>query len=226
MTVKRRYFMPLYKNLPRTHKKKPDEFVSLVDHAVQLFSKYKTIFYFIFLGLIFGGVAFVFWNEYRQNQMVMLEGKLYQSSLKNDNDEMVKIINEYSGAEAAHLAAFKLAQSLCERGDFKGARDLLLKQQGQLSSALDPLITLALARVYWQMGENDEALKILNDKQLGEKSPYENEALFVKAQILEKTGKIDEARSLFQRLAITEGIDPSIKKIAQFKSAVSAQANP
>ena len=211
--------MPIYKNLPKTKKKKTDEFFSLIDHGVHFFNKYKVLFISLIVAMTLGGILAIFWQQNHQKQLVVLETKLYKALEAKDNAAIEKTIEEYRNYPSARLAIFTIIQSLVDKGEGAAALALLEKHEAKVPSGLKPLVLLDKARLYWQLGKNDEALQILDDKDLGDESPYVNEALFIKAQILEKTGKIEEAKSLFERLAATDGIDQSVKKIAQLKSA-------
>jgi predicted negative regulator of RcsB-dependent stress response len=106
-----------------------------------------------------------------------------------------KLQQDYAGTPYAAAAALRLAQQAVQAGQLDEAAARLAWVAGHADDeALQKLAKLRQARVLWQQGKNDEALKLLE----GDPGDYASLYQELKGDIAAAQGDRDAARSAYQ----------------------------
>ncbi|GAC1622776.1 MAG: YfgM family protein [Nevskia sp.] len=124
-------------------------------------------------GLALGLVAIFGWEAYGRSrdahraEAAQLFDEINKAATANQYDEAVKmtdrLVKDFDNTPYAAAAALKLAQLAVEAGKLDEAQARLQWASGHGSDpALKPLIDLRLARVLWQQGKPEDALKKLD----------------------------------------------------------------
>ncbi|MCB1215195.1 MAG: hypothetical protein KDK66_06945, partial [Deltaproteobacteria bacterium] len=123
------------RNRPK-HKKRPDEFISLMDRLVRYFLENRNFFigllvlFFVFLG------AYAFY-QYRQASLVQEWSERLESALDKSGDEALKtweeLLAESPPSQLASLIAFKEASLYAQKSQWKEASEAFMKAASETS---------------------------------------------------------------------------------------------
>ncbi len=204
--------MPLYKQLPKTRKKKPDDFISFVDHALHFLVQNKNIFLLGVLLLLVLGLGVLLLRKHQAAQAVIFNQKVEEAQKSSDKDKALDALAKTGGPYAwmPHLLLFKdhLSSQKWEEGLTQ-----LGAMKGQSPEIFSPFITWNQAQLLLQQGKKEEALNVLQLS--GKGGFFENYLLLLQGQILADLGKKDEAKPILQKLAEIAGEDDIwLKKMA------------
>lgn len=192
---------------PNNPKKTPDEFVSFMDHVSRYVLRYQTpiIAFIVVVALAVVGTL-VFKNR-KEALIKELNQKVYQAEKSEDpvkSLEALKTDHEKDhGGYAINLALFRKHR---EAKDLDKARQELLIAQEGAPDFIKPLLEYSYAQILWQQGKAEEALKALGDGQ--NSGVVGNNDKYLKAVILQSTGKVDEAKKIFQEVIQDKERDP------------------
>src|SRR3990167_9012736 len=198
--------MAQYKRLPRKNvKTKRDEFVSFIDHALHYFEKYR--------GAIIGGVLVVLltlaslWGvkQYQQSSLQDFSEKFYH--LKNNKEprgNFEEILKEYSLKSEQNQLHIALLQDKISAAKWDEAFNEIDAALGSVSSDFKGLLLLSKISILWQKNQLDEALATIDKEKLTEDALVKFEAQWIKGQLLEATGKKEEAIAVYEQLVTAD----------------------
>lgn len=212
--------MALYKNLPRSGKKrKPDEFVSLIDHSLRYVSKNRRPFWLLLLLLAAGGLSVLLMNQKKENDLEKIGGLFFKASAEADPLPTYQlIVKKYPSYPIAQIAHMMAASVLSHRGKDDEAEATLQEAVHQLPAVFSSIALWEEAQLLWQEGKNDKALEILSRSgALGEGSFLGTYFRYLRGEILEASGKTDEAKALYEKLSgpNDEEVDITVQKMAR-----------
>ena len=198
--------MAQYKRLPRKNvKTKQDEFVSFIDHALHYFEQYR--------GAILGGVLIVFlalaslWGvkQYQQSNLQDFSEKFYH--LKNNKESQGnfgELLKEYSLKSEQNQLHIALLQDKISAAKWDEAFNEIDAALGSVSSDFKGLLLLSKISILWQKNQLDEALATIDKEKLTEDALVKFEAQWIKGQLLEATGKKEEAIAVYEQLVTAD----------------------
>ncbi len=199
--------------LPRSRKKKTDEFVSLVDHAVRIVLAHKIVAVMIAFFVLAGSLFFFYSGKKKESALLGLNEKIYLTS-QSDNPE--KSLKEMEGQDASGwLAGWFLFQEYLAEGKTTEAFAQLELLGKKIPSFLKPLYVWNRASLLWEQGKGGEALAYL-EQRADPSSLFNDHLLFLKGEILADLGKKEEAQIIFKDLAgdSSDERDPAVRKRA------------
>lgn len=213
--------MSTYKRFPRTHKKKPDEFVSLVDRLVRWIVPYsRVVLVLVAVGLVSCIVYFVFSNQ-KQEGVDRFNLQYFEALQGQDVvAKLEKVVEDNAGTNTIFLAHLSLLQEQLKTGDFAHALKSLAAARESSPLLFHAMLSLTEAQILWQMAKPDQALAILESLVLGQKEATGLPDLiglypqFLKAQVLLANGQIVPAQKLYEQIAAATE-DPFLQQKAR-----------
>lgn len=144
----------------------------------------------------------------------------YVSDAQQKLEEIEKGIA--TAAEEGPVQKFYRAESLLNEGNFDGAIEVYsqLLKEAEEGSSLYRDAMFYLGKTYFQKGELDESIKVLQeylDKYGDSKDKNYRGALLTLAQAYEKKGEIPKARDTYMKIASTGGADDPLVQRARQK---------
>lgn len=207
--------MPAYRPTPtKTEEKKPDEFISAIDHLVRWMSAHRLPIVALLATGVIGAAVFLGIKYYQEKRLSQFSRRYYALSQTDfPQAELEQLVADYRGQKVAGLAQTKLIWKAIQAGEWTQAIELITKHLPDLPPFIQPFWKFNLAKIYWITNQTDRAMETLDE--LDEESYLGEQISWVRAQILESQGKIEEALVLYQEIG--QGGDDSIKKLAQLK---------
>ncbi len=204
--------MPLYKNLPHSNKKKPDEFVSLVDHSIRYFSSNKRPILVVLGLVIVAGLLVLFMNQKKSSDLNKISELFFQAEGKADpKPTYQEIVKKYSSYPVAEMAQVLLASEEVRQDKIDEAQSALKTSVDKLPSVFGSVALWGEAQLLWQQGKNDEVLALLSSSgPRGEEGLLGNYFRYLRGEILEAAGKTAEAKALYEKLSESGGEDSDV----------------
>lgn len=180
------------------HQIKENEILVLLTKAYDLILKYKKeLLYFLF---VLVGIALLFWGFISYKSLRERHaGMILSQALSEDdiNYDKLKIISKkYKGTLSGKEASF-----LLELKEGKDPKELIKKLDNLIKIEKDPIIKgiFIINKIEIYLNEKNYKLAL---KTLQKEKDVINEDfyLFLNAKIMEKEGKIDQAKAQYQRL--------------------------
>lgn len=210
--------MPRYTKLPKTRKKKPDEFISTIDHLVRWGSDNSKKILFLVLVIVLMSIGYLVIKQKQRKDLMAFNEELFQalSDKVPDADKegvLQGIVKKYGRYDVSVAARIPLSQLYLDKKEFSQA----LNQMNQASRvswvALASLVEISEVEVLRGEGKFDEALEVIEKYASGD-HPY---LKYIKAQILEEKGMKHKALALYQELSENSENNSFFKKRAQEK---------
>jgi predicted negative regulator of RcsB-dependent stress response len=134
----------------------------------------------------------IYYNEYQQSQLS--DQERYEKALS--------LFTESYETKKSPRALLYIASCYYELGRYDDALETLKDFTERYSNEhiMVPLAYLKIAQVYQQKGEPDEALKALDAFSHFKSNLYKDYALMESGRILEKEGKLEEAKNKFNEI--------------------------
>lgn len=205
--------MAVYQHLPRSKKKKPDEFVSLVDHAVRWVSGHKGICITLTLIFVLGFSSFFYFKQSDEAFLVGFNEQIRKISEQPDKISAYQLLANRS-KEMSWLAHLFILDGYLKNEKIDEALAEIEKAGEYLPSSFGPLLLWNKANILWQSGKMDDGLKLVDEVH----NPFFNDyLLFLKGNMLLDQGKINEARAQFESLLLNEEAEknPLLTKMVQ-----------
>lgn len=183
--------------------KKPDEFITFSSRLIKFLKDHQKEV-LIFTPIIIILVILLSYGKYyiKQNDLSAFANlsKILETEkdITKKKSELIKI-REKKFTEASKYAAFYLASIYLQENDKEKAKKELdyamtIKDQYFQASAINMMID-----VLKNEKKYDEAISLI-DKNLDFPSPFKEEFLFKKAQVLENMRKIEEAKKIYEQI--------------------------
>lgn len=224
--------MSTYKRFPRTHKKKPDEFVSLVDRLVRWVVPYRrVVLVLVGVGLVSCIVYFVHANQ-KQEGADQFNLQYFEALQGQDVvAKLAKVVEDNAGTSTIFLAHLSLLQEQLKTGDPARALTSVAAAKESSPPMFHAMLSLTEAQILWQMDKPDEALTILESLVLGQKTALALPDLiglypqFLKAQILLGKGQVALAQKFYEQIAEATA-DPFLQQKAREQLVIIKLAGP
>lgn len=211
--------MARYKSLPKTKKKKPDEFISTVDHIVRWISRHSKVILLVVVVLVAVGVGYLVIKQKQQRDLLTFNAELFNAQSKNSDqskkDEALKaLIKKYGRYDVSIAARLPFIRQQVEEGKIGDALNELSRASRSGSSLLSNLLKVSEIELLWQEGKLDEALEMIEKEVQGDPTARADYLDLIKAQILEQQGHKEEAMSLYVNLADESNEDEVVRIMA------------
>lgn len=224
--------MSTYKRFPRTHKKKPDEFVSLVDRLVRWIVPYRRVVLVLAgVGLVSCIVYFILSNQ-KQEGAERFNLQYFEALQGQDVvAKLAKVVEDNAGTSTIFLAHLALLQEQLKTGDLVRALKSVAAARESSPPMFHAMLSLTEAQILWQMDKPDEALTILDSLMLAQKPAGNSPDLvglypqFLKAQILLGKGQVALSQKFYEQIAeATE--EPFLQQKAREQLVIIKLAGP
>ncbi|QNF18059.1 tetratricopeptide repeat protein [Aeromonas jandaei] len=169
----------------------------------------------VIAGTVIGLVGLFGWRYYNQYQQQTMEASSHAYNqvitqlAKGDAagfEQAVQFVSANKGDSYGELAALQLAAAAVKAGKLDLAAEQLTQVATSGDESIRPIAALRLARVLNDQGKADDALA-----QLGKinSDAFKAQVAEVRGDILQKQGKIEEARDAYQAAADAGGLQGS-----------------
>jgi len=208
--------MSRYTNLPKSKKKKPDEFITTIDRITRFALSYKKPFIALLIIIIVVSVGY-FAIQQKQNRDFMKFNKDLNKALQDDNKEQAlkDVIASFGSKDVSVAARLPLIQIYLEKKDYAQAQAVASDASKHTVSYLASMLKLSDIELLWQEGKLDEALSEIEGLSQSDKGIVGDYFTLVQAQLLEAQGKKDEALKIYQTLTEEAVEDPYVQTKAK-----------
>ncbi len=204
---------------------KEDEVASFVDKTLKWGKENKGLVYGIVIAVIIAVAAYVAITSYTSNKVEKSElafskaskifyyqpGKNETPKYKSKKEQYIKAMEEFKKLETGNYTdsvklRAKFYEGLCQLNlnNTPEAEKILEKLYGNSPYPLKTTVGLTLANIKANTGEIDKAIKILDTlmQQNTYNNPVKDYEMFKKAKMLEKAGKLKQAKELLNQLIL------------------------
>lgn len=208
--------MSRYTNLPKTKKKKPDEFITTIDRITKFALSYKKPFIALLIIIIVVSVGY-FAIQQKQNRDLMVFNTALNKALQDDNKEQAlkDVIAGFGSKDVSVAARLPLIQIYLEKKDYALAQQEASQASQHTVPYFASMLKLSDVELLWQEGKLDEALSEIEGLSAADRGIVGDYFTLVKAQILEAQGKKGEALRIYQTLTIEAVEDPYVQTKAK-----------
>lgn len=200
--------MSKYTNLPKAKVKQKDELFSRMDFFVFQVAKYKNPLLALTGLIVVSLMIFGIYGAMAEKGKKKMAESAYLAKKQDDPIAALGKLLDKAGPQTWLLQLDVIEKKRAKNDDTHV--DALI-QLDDWPESLEPFAVYSRAQAYWQKGQDQEALKLI-DTYKGD-SFLENIKL-LKAEILSTTGKVKEAEEIFKSLTETSE-DMAIKKRAR-----------
>ena len=210
--------MAQYDRPPKTKPRKPDDFVSLMDHLVRYFLKHQNKFY-ILVALCLVGLAALGIYRYQTSKKLTAIADQYTSAEKAAGGEDLKqweqILKEKPPRSMAHVVAIQIASILGKQEKWTEAAQSFF----QSSQAPDPVLKLVGQLAYATALENakdcGKAMEVYKAIADSETNPFRYDGQLGMARCQLAAGQPGEAETiLYQLISNQSEASPAVKSAA------------
>ena len=119
--------MPIYKKLPRSKPKKPDEFISFFDHLYHEAYKRGPAVLAILAVLALVGIGILFWRGYHERKATQISESIFEVS-KKPKEEQEKTLQEIKKSNLYAPLGVWASLELANRAQGEGACETIVKE--------------------------------------------------------------------------------------------------
>lgn len=208
--------MARYKST-KTSKKKPDEFITLMDQIVRYILDRRGLFIglaVILLGLLGAYGFYQYWQGKQAEQWTArIEAALNQSG-KTALKTWEELLSENPPLSLTSLIVFKQGSLYAKEENWPKAAQAFKKGQADAPEYLVELMQYAELVALENAAKNEEALKLAQSMSENLEHPYREEALLTQFRIQIATGKAAEAKNGLLNLSQDPEVSPPVKQEA------------
>lgn len=213
--------MPVYKKLPRSKPKKPDEFVSFFD---RLYHKAyangpKVLAVIAIVALV--GLGTLFWHEYHSNQAQKMSNQLYQVSTQGTKEDQEKFFKEIKKANLYAPLGIWASLEIAHQAKRDANCDKVLEELDRYvghgeNNTLRSLIYLEVGACLESKENFKKAEEVYREGAADSKNFVKDWCTLRLAAVEEKLGKKEEAKKHLEALLQKDSeASPAVKEQAR-----------
>lgn len=188
--------MSRYKWLPRGAPKKPDEFVSAVDHALRIVLSHKiTIFSLVILIMVGAGAAWFYSQKIKKDRFEFRRELVAARESSDPVEPLSALLKRFPSGNTAGQVHLELLAYYYQKGDLAPALLEIDSAMKTVPTFLQGPLIVSKAKLLWQMGKGAEAIKLLDGAVSSATLETKSDLESVKAKILESMGKKEAKES-------------------------------
>lgn len=195
--------MPIYRQEPKSNKKQPDEFISLVDRAVIYARDRSAVVLFTAAVILFVLCSTWFWRFYHSNQEQKMASQFYEIKSKTPEEQIKtysELVRKYRYAPLGIWMSLQLADLQSDKCDdvIKTLSDYV--GHGE-NASLRGLTYLKMGTCLENKQEWAKAVELYEKAYFDSGNPLKDEARFRQAFVLKAQSKKEEAKKIFEELS-------------------------
>jgi predicted negative regulator of RcsB-dependent stress response len=223
--------MPIYKKLPRSKPKKPDEFISFFDHLYHETYKRGPAVLAVISVLLLVGIGVLFWRSFHERRASQISESVFDVS-KKGKEEQEKTLHEIKKANLYAPLGTWASLELANRADGEGACQTILKELEPYigHGPIDSMRGLIFQKVgaCYEQEKNFKAAEELYEKAASDsKNPLRDWSSFRLAMVKKEEGDLSGAEKLLKEMVeVDSKAGLPVKEEARIALLLASEPSP
>ncbi len=207
--------MPIYKQLPRSKAKKPDEFISFFDRLYHKIYAQGPLAIAVLVIFAFVGLGTLFWRGYHRSSSEKLSARLYEVS-KQDRAEQEKFYSEIQRANYYSPLGMWASLQIANMADAQDCDKVIRQLEPYVGRGEDSVLR---SLIYLKMGvclenkkEWEKAGNLYREASRDSKNIFEDWASLKLADIKKDNGDSEGAKKILEEIVQKDSKAPAVIK--------------